>query len=233
MLQIKETTAAAAAGISEVPRTVSRDRGVSRASASLCPARSSPAGSIGRRWRDRATGSLLHLARDAIIVWDELGADRQRGRAAVEAPARARQADASSSGEELLSHGTSFRKPQAGRTSVIFRELEIVTDPLAQPLHISTRPSMTFHGNMQVAVSEARSLVEHGGRVVFFAPSTGELERLADILSEYKIPFQLGIDTSETTAPYLAERAYLAGAVASTYLVKGGCGAASRSPIRS
>ena len=85
------------------------------------------------------------------------------------------------------------------------RELEFMTDRLPQPLHISTRPSMTFHGNIQVAVSEARSIVEQGGRVVFFAPSTGELERLADILQEYRIPFQLGIDTSDTTPPYLAE----------------------------
>ena len=114
-----------------------------------------------------------------------------------------------------------FQEAAGRRASIIFRELELVTDPLAQPLHISTRPSMAFHGNIQVAVSEARSLVERGGRVVFFAPSNGELERLSDILSEYKIPFQLGIDTSDTTAPYLAERAYLAGAVASTYLVKG------------
>jgi transcription-repair coupling factor (superfamily II helicase) len=113
------------------------------------------------------------------------------------------------------------RAVAADRTSVIFRELELTTDPLAQPLHISTRPSMTFHGNIQVAVAESRSVVERGGKVVFFAPSNGELERLSDILSEYKIPYQLGIDTSETTAPYLAERAYLAGAVANTYLVKG------------
>ena len=49
----------------------------------------------------------------------------------------------------------------------------------------------------------------------------GSWNASSDILSEYKIPFQLGIDTSETTAPYLAERAYLAGSVASTYLVKG------------
>ena len=44
---------------------------------------------------------------------------------------------------------------------------------------------MAFHGNMQVAVAEARNLVEQGNRVVFFAPSTGELERLADIFQEY------------------------------------------------
>ena len=56
---------------------------------------------------------------------------------------------------------------------------------------------------------------------MYFAPSTGELERLADILQEYRVPFQLGIDTAETTSPYLAERMYLAGEYAGTFLVKG------------
>ena len=81
------------------------------------------------------------------------------------------------------SPGTSCGKSADSERRLIFRELELITDPLAQPLHISTRPSMTFHGNIQVAVSESRSIVENGGRVVFFAPSNGELERLSDIFS--------------------------------------------------
>ena len=28
--------------------------------------------------------------------------------------------------------------------------------------HIATRPSLSFHGNMQVAIAEARNLVEAG-----------------------------------------------------------------------
>ena len=87
--------------------------------------------------------------------------------------------------------------------------------------HIATRPSMAFHGNMQVAIAEARTLVETGNRVAFFASSTGEVERVADILNEYAIPYQLGLEQSESTPAYLAERAYMAGAVASIYVIKG------------
>jgi len=87
--------------------------------------------------------------------------------------------------------------------------------------HIATRPSLAFQGNMQVAVAEAKNLVERGTRVAFFAPSNGELERLADILREYSVPFQLGLAPNEAASPYLAERSYLAGPVANTYLVKG------------
>ena len=87
--------------------------------------------------------------------------------------------------------------------------------------HMATRPSLAFHGSMQVAVAEAKTMVEQGYRVAFFAPSNGELERLADILREYSVPFSLGLAPNEAASPYLAERAYLAGPVASTYLIKG------------
>jgi transcription-repair coupling factor (superfamily II helicase) len=70
-------------------------------------------------------------------------------------------------------------------------------------------------------VAEARNLVESGHRVAFFASSTGEVERVADFLNEYGIAYQLGLDQSDSTPAYLAERAYMAGTVASVYLIKG------------
>ncbi len=103
------------------------------------------------------------------------------------------------------------------RPRLTFRALDLdQTTP-----HIATRPAMAFHGSMQVAVAETKTMVEQGFRVAFFAPSNGELERLADILREYSIPFQLGLAPNEAASPYLAERAYLAGSVASTFLVRG------------
>ncbi len=84
-----------------------------------------------------------------------------------------------------------------------------------------SRPSLAFHGNIQAVIAEARNLVEQGYRVVFFGQSSGELERLADIFQEYRVPFQLGLDPADATRPYLAERSYVAGEAASTFLVKG------------
>ncbi len=106
----------------------------------------------------------------------------------------------------------------AGQAQIELRQLEVGE----AGLHIPTRPSMSFHGNMQVAIAEARSLVEAGSRVAFFAASAGEIERLADIFNEYAIAYQLGTDQSDGTPQYLAERAYLAGSVASIYLIRGG-----------
>jgi transcription-repair coupling factor (superfamily II helicase) len=116
----------------------------------------------------------------------------------------------------------------AGFAELALRELELLTNHQqlttgdeAGAAETASRPSMAFHGNIQAAVAEARNLVEQGYRVVFFGRSSGELERLADIFQEYSVPFQLGLDPADATRPYLAERSYVAGASASTFLVKG------------
>ena len=58
-------------------------------------------------------------------------------------------------------------------------------------------------------------------KVAFFASATGEVERLADIFNEYAIPYQLGLEQFESTPAYLAQRAYMSGASAHIYLIKG------------
>ena len=123
-----------------------------------------------------------------------------------------------------------LRETLEGNAELALRELDVVTNPQslipnpgapAPSGETASRPSMAFHGNIQAAVAEARNLVEQGYRVVFFGRSSGELERLADIFQEYSVPFQLGLDPADATRPYLAERSYVAGASASTFLVKG------------
>ncbi|MGO9261111.1 MAG: transcription-repair coupling factor [Bryobacteraceae bacterium] len=115
-------------------------------------------------------------------------------------------------------------KAQAeAQPQIDFKELEIAwaADTEGSHLHIASRPSLAFRGNMRVAIAEARTLVETGNRVAFFASSTGEVERVADILNEYRTPYQLGLEQFESTPAYLAERAYMSVAAASIYLIKG------------
>ena len=114
-------------------------------------------------------------------------------------------------------HWDDIEAALAGHACISFRTLDL--DPNAP--HINTRPSMAFHGSMQVAVAETKTMVEQNYRVAFFAATNGELERLADILREYSVPFQLGLAPNEAASPYLAERAYLAGPVANTFLIRG------------
>jgi len=163
-------------------------------------------------------GAVFGLLEEPVVLWDEpeqIQAAAGRLWKRLEEPERAALFPPERiffSWEELLA--------RAGpATQVALRELEVSCE--APGRHISSRPSMTFQGNVQVAVSEARNLVAAGGQVVFFGASTGELERLADIFQEYEVPFQLGLEPSESLPPYLMERSYLAGSAASTYLVKG------------
>ncbi len=70
-------------------------------------------------------------------------------------------------------------------------------------------------------VEEVRKLTAAGERVIFAAPNTGEMERLADIFTEYQVPFRLGSRTptpgSET---YLDETAYFSGDLTTTTIVR-------------
>jgi transcription-repair coupling factor (superfamily II helicase) len=162
--------------------------------------------------RERS-GSILGLMERAIVLWDE--PEQLRGAAErlwkrLEDPIR----PALCPPERVFWRWEEIES-QAG-AAVALRELGMTGG-----LEIPTRPTMSFQGNMPVAVAEARTLVEAGGRVVCFAASNGELERLAEIFQEYSVPFQLGLEPGEGGSSYLAERAYLAGSVASTFLLKG------------
>jgi transcription-repair coupling factor (superfamily II helicase) len=159
--------------------------------------------------------SLLALAPDALIILDE--PDQLRAAAERHWKRLTQQEAASELAAANFFDWEQLQEKLSGRATVQLHELDLgVNSP-----RVPTRPSMAFHGSMQVAVAEAKTMVEHGFRVAFFAPTNGELERLADILREYSVPFQLGLAPNEAASPYLAERAYLAGPVANTYLIKG------------
>ena len=165
--------------------------------------------------------SIFSLVDRPLVVWDEL---EQVQSAAERFWKRLEQIERSPAYDPEHSYFTweELQRRTASAPQISFKELEIGWDAEGQGNgHISTRPAQTFHGSMQVAVAEARNQVESGSRVAFFASSTGEVERVADILNEYGIPYQLGLEQFDSTPAYLAERAYLAGAVASIYLIKG------------
>jgi transcription-repair coupling factor (superfamily II helicase) len=172
--------------------------------------------------RPRAN-NILQLQPDALVLLDEPAAiETAAGRLwqRLEHPDRPAPLEA----EKNFLRWQELSETIAARTKVGFQELELLTgqENGRTALHIPTRPSLTFHGNMPVAVAEAKNLINAGNRVAFFAASTGEIERLADVLQEYSVPYQLGLESSSGTKPSLAERTYHAGAVSSTILVKGG-----------
>src|SRR4029077_14955995 len=84
--------------------------------------------------------------------------------------------------------------------------------------HIATRPSLAFHGNLQFAIKEAKTLIEAGSHIAFFAPTAGELERIADVFTEYGVPYQIDLG-GRVVQEHLRERAQPASAAAA--LIRG------------
>ncbi|MGH9620354.1 MAG: transcription-repair coupling factor [Bryobacteraceae bacterium] len=168
--------------------------------------------------------NVLSLQPGAILVLDEPSAIES---AAERLWHRLEHADrpAPLPPEKNFARWEEFSAEFENRTRIDLRELDLMeaiaeqTEP--RRIHIPSRPSLTFSGNMPVAVAEARNLIEAGNRVAFFAASIGELERLADVLQEYGVPYQLGLESGSAARPSLVERAYHAGAVSSAYLIKG------------
>ncbi|HUA57685.1 MAG TPA: transcription-repair coupling factor [Verrucomicrobiae bacterium] len=166
-------------------------------------------------------GSVLGLLEHSVVLWDE--PEQIRG-AAERLWKRLEQIEVSPAydPDRVFFRWEDLERQAAAGPQVSLKELEVGwTEGETSVLHLATRPSMAFHGNMRVAVAEARTLVEAGNRVAFFASSTGEIERVADILGEYGVTYQLGLQQTDSTPAYLAERAYMAGDMASIYLVKG------------
>ena len=163
------------------------------------------------------TSSLAALDPTALLVISEPESVRQ---AADRLWARLREAPrgAGLAPEANFLTWEQWSQETSGRLRVELRELGLGAS--GEALRIASRPALAFRGNVPAAVAETRSLVESGYRAVFFAPSAGEVERLADIFYEYAVPFQIGREAAEGTPPYLRERAYVAGAVSSVYLVR-------------
>ncbi len=166
--------------------------------------------------------SVFSLMERPIVIWDEpdqVQSAVKRLWTRLEQIERSKAYDP----DRVFFRWEELERQAQGGPQVVFQQLDMAWSPSGREtsIHISTRPAMSFHGNIQVAVAEARTLVEAGNKVAFFASATGEVERLADIFNEYAVPYQIGLEQFESTPAYLAQRAYMSGASANIYLIKG------------
>jgi transcription-repair coupling factor (superfamily II helicase) len=89
----------------------------------------------------------------------------------------------------------------------------------ASAIAFLTQPSPRFHGAVPAMLAEVQKLNTDGKRVLFAAPNTGEVERLADIFTEYNASYRLGSRTRGGES-YADETAYFAGEIFTTTLLK-------------
>ena len=82
-----------------------------------------------------------------------------------------------------------------------------------------TQPTPRFHGAVPSMLEEVQKLTGSGNQVLFSVPNTGEVERLADIFTEYNVSFRLGSRTRGGES-YADETSYFAGEVLTTTLAK-------------
>jgi transcription-repair coupling factor (superfamily II helicase) len=85
----------------------------------------------------------------------------------------------------------------------------------------ATRPTMRFHGSIPALIDALNALMKQEARILLTAPNQGEVERLAGLLQEYRVPYRLG---SRSEAPGSAnvysESSYLAGDLRTPVIVK-------------
>ncbi len=152
--------------------------------------------------------SLVEQAEKPVIVLDEpaaLEAAAERLWTRLEQDPRTAPLDPA----RFFLRWEEFRQRTGGCTLISLNELAVAGR--RDVFEIITRPALAFQGNLRVAVAEARNLIEAGHRVVFFAATAGELERTAEIFSEYGLAFQFAAAPGEPVPPYLSERAGLGG----------------------
>jgi transcription-repair coupling factor (superfamily II helicase) len=94
-----------------------------------------------------------------------------------------------------------------------------ITRSLDDPSEVSflSQPSPRFHGAVPAMLEEVQKLNADGKRVLFAVPNIGEVERLADVFTEYNVSFKLGSRTRGGES-YADETSYFAGEILTTTL---------------
>jgi transcription-repair coupling factor (superfamily II helicase) len=93
------------------------------------------------------------------------------------------------------------------------------SEDIESAVSLLTQPTPRFHGAIPAMLEEVRKLTAAGNEVLFSVPNTGEVERLADIFTEYNVSFKLGSRTRGGES-YADETSYFAGEVHTTTLAK-------------
>src|SRR5215475_5341672 len=102
---------------------------------------------------------------------------------------------------------------------VDLEHLGIARGEASEAVPFGSQTTPRFHGSVPTMLEEVQKLIGEGTGVVFAAPNTGEVERLADIFTEYNVSFRLGSPTRGGES-YADETAYFTQEILATTLVK-------------
>ena len=85
-----------------------------------------------------------------------------------------------------------------------------------------SQPTTKFHGAVPAMTEEVLKLTRETKRVIFCAANLGDVERLADIFSEYQVPFRIGTKVARpgSSETFMDETAYSGGDLTAAVVVK-------------
>jgi transcription-repair coupling factor (superfamily II helicase) len=89
----------------------------------------------------------------------------------------------------------------------------------ASTITFLSQPASRFHGAVPAMLEQVQKLRQENMQVLLAVPNNGEVERLADIFTEYNVSFRLGTRTRGGES-YADETSYFAGDVLTTTLAK-------------
>src|SRR5271166_2011339 len=97
--------------------------------------------------------------------------------------------------------------------------LEIARPDEVESVTFHSQPAQRFHGAVPSMLEDVKKQISEQNRVLIAVPNIGEVERLADVFSEYALSFRLGSRTRGGES-YADETAYFAGEILTSTLVK-------------
>ncbi|MBV9574738.1 MAG: transcription-repair coupling factor [Acidobacteriales bacterium] len=100
-----------------------------------------------------------------------------------------------------------------------FEHLGIERADSGEAVAFHSQPTPRFHGSVPGMLEGVQKQIGDSRRVLIAVPNTGEVERLADIFTEYNISFRLGSRTRGGES-YADETAYFAGEILTTTLAR-------------
>jgi transcription-repair coupling factor (superfamily II helicase) len=118
--------------------------------------------------------------------------------------------------DDRLRHFCGAELDQLGAVDILDADRSSLSE-----VEFHTRPTMRFHGAVPALIDAINSLVRQDARVILTAPNQGEVERLAGLLQDYKVPYRLGSrNMSAGSETIYSESSYLAGATGTPIVVR-------------
>jgi transcription-repair coupling factor (superfamily II helicase) len=174
-----------------------------------------------------ADRSIFELLPDARVILDEpeaLGQELDKVWARIEEAHERSGVGNLVRPADLYLTPEKWREKSAALSGADFEYLSLVREGKAAregktEAAFLSQPTPRFHGAVPAMIEEVQKMVGSGTQVILAVPNTGEVERLADMFTEYNASYRLGSRTRSGES-YADETSYFAGDVLTTTLLK-------------